>query len=160
MTSTPFWRKRSADKRWPSHASSARIFLVQHLSRAKRPSSVASRHLLPAVRGEGIMCVTSPPRIRSGAGSSARCAGRRHRVHRIASVMPQPSTIVYEDCGMHSSQYFQRLTVTMKHTFSFQYVSFTPDALALHQRRIACTGAPNACDAAQRCAAAVPALQP
>jgi hypothetical protein len=80
-------------------------------------------------------------------------------VHRIASVIPQPSTIVYEACEMHISQYFQRLIVTMKHIFSFQYVSFTPDALALHQRRIACAGALNACDAAQRCAAAVPALQ-
>jgi hypothetical protein len=149
MTSTPFWRKRSADKRSPSHASSTRIFLVQHLSRAKHPSSVASRHLLlavrgegimratvcplcgpkgscasrrrllPAVQGQGIMCVTSPPRIRSGAGSCARCGGRRHRVHRIASVIPQPSTIVYEACEMHISQYFQRLTVIMKHTFSF-----------------------------------------
>jgi hypothetical protein len=57
-----------------------------------------------------------------------------------------------------SCQFFQSLTETLKHTFSFHSVSSTPNAPALRPSCIANAGALNACDAALRCAAAVPAL--
>jgi hypothetical protein len=58
-----------------------------------------------------------------------------------------------------SDQYFQQLTSALKHTFSFHFVSLRPNALALRLYCIAYAGALSACDAAQRCAAAVPALR-